>query len=220
MIKTILLKELSIYIRNLNSVFLPLIFFFLIISIFPLVLGPDKVLLNKIIPGVIWITAILTTLLISNNFFKEDFNSGIIEIYLTSESSIELILFLRIISCWIFTCLPIIIFIPIVSLLFEIPFSSSIILVFTLLLGTPILISIGLFGSALTLGLSRNNILTPILIIPFYIPVLVFSASAIESVSIGLPYYSQIYILLALLMLILPTMPYLLKYTLEFSINN
>jgi len=220
MIKTILLKELSIYIRNLNSVFLPLIFFFLIISIFPLVLGPDKVLLNKIIPGVIWITAILTTLLISNNFFKEDFNSGIIEIYLTSESSIELILFLRIISCWIFTCLPIIIFIPIVSLLFEIPFSTSIILVFTLLLGTPILISIGLFGSALTLGLSRNNILTPILIIPFYIPVLVFSASAIESVSIGLPYYSQIYILLALLMLILPTMPYLLKYTLEFSINN
>jgi heme exporter protein B len=220
MIKTILLKELSIYIRNLNSVFLPLIFFFLIISIFPLVLGPDKVLLNKIIPGVIWITTILTTLLISNNFFKEDFNSGIIEIYLTSESSIELILFLRIISCWIFTCLPIIIFIPIVSLLFEIPFSSSIILVFTLLLGTPILISIGLFGSALTLGLSRNNILTPILIIPFYIPVLVFSASAIESVSIGLPYYSQIYILLALLMLILPTMPYLLKYTLEFSINN
>ena len=116
--------------------------------------------------------------------------------------------------------MPIIIFIPIVSLLFEIPFSSSIILVFTLLLGTPILISIGLFGSALTLGLSRNNILTPILIIPFYIPVLVFSASAIESVSIGLPYYSQIYILLALLMLILPTMPYLLKYTLEFSINN
>ena len=220
MIRIIFKKELSTYFRNLNSIFLPLIFFFLIISIFPLALGPDKVLLEKIIPGIIWVTVILTTLLTSNNFFKEDFNNGIIELYLTSESSIELILFLRIISCWIFTCLPIIIFIPLVSLLFEISFINSIVILLTLLIGTPILISIGLFGSALTLGIAKNNILAPILIVPFYIPVLIFSASAIESVATGLPYDSQIYILLALLFLILPTMPYLLKYTLGFSINN
>ena len=186
-------KELQVYFRNLNNIFLPLIFFFLIISIFPLVLGPDKLLLNKIIPGVIWITAILTTLLSSNNFFRDDFNNGIIETYLTSEKSIELVLFLKIVSCWIFTCLPIIVFIPLVSILFEIPFKNSITILFTLLIGTPILISIGIFGSALTLGLSKNNILTPIIIIPFYIPVLIF---------------------------VVPIMPYLLKYTLELSVNN
>jgi heme exporter protein B len=90
----------------------------------------------------------------------------------------------------------------------------------TLLIGTPILISIGIFGSALTLGLAKNNILTPIIVIPFYIPVLIFSASAIDSVSSGLPYDMQISILIALLFLILPIMPYLLKYTLELSINN
>ena len=120
MINILIKKELSLYFRNLNNIFLPLIFFFLIISIFPLVLGPEKTLFNKIIPGVIWITAILTTLLTSNNFFKEDFNAGIIETYLTSDVSIEIVLFIRIIVCWIFTCLPIVIFIPIVSILFDI----------------------------------------------------------------------------------------------------
>ena len=220
MISILMNKELKIYFRNVNNIFLPLIFFFLIISIFPLVLGPDKLLLNKIIPGVIWITAILTTLLSSNNFFKDDFNNGIIETYLTTEKSIELVLFFRIISCWIFTCLPIIFFIPIVSILFEIPFKISIVILFTLLIGTPILISIGIFGSALTLGLAKNNIIVPIIIIPFYIPVLIFSASAIESVSSGLPYDLQIYVLLAIFLLVLPIMPYLLKYTLELSVNN
>ena len=220
MINILIKKELSLYFRNLNNIFLPLIFFFLIISIFPLVLGPEKTLFNKIIPGVIWITAILTTLLTSNNFFKEDFNAGIIETYLTSDVSIEIVLFIRIIVCWMFTCLPIVIFIPIVSILFDITFQSSIVILLTLVIGTPILISIGIFGSALTLGLAKNNILTPVIIIPFYIPVLIFSASAIQSVSAGLPYDMQIYILASLLTLVLPTMPYLLKYTLEISINN
>ena len=220
MINILIKKELSLYFRNLNNIFLPLIFFFLIISIFPLVLGPEKTLFNKIIPGIIWITAILTTLLTSNNFFKEDFNAGIIETYLTSDISIEIVLFIRIIACWIFTCLPIIIFIPIVSILFDITFQASIVILLTLFIGTPILISIGIFGSALTLGLAKNNILTPVIIIPFYIPVLIFSASAIQSVSAGVPYDMQIYILASLLTLVLPTMPYLLKYTLEISINN
>ena len=220
MLKIIVQKELSVYFRNLNNVFLPLIFFFLIISIFPLVLGPEKKLFDKIIPGIIWITTILTTILTSNNFFKDDFNNGIIEIYLTSDSSIELILFLKIISSWFFTCLPIIVFIPLVSVLFNISFDSALVILATLIIGTPVLISIGIFGSALTMGLSKNNILIPVIVVPFYIPVLIFSASAIEAVSIGLSYEMQIYILLALLLLTLPIMPYLLKYTLRLSINN
>jgi heme exporter protein B len=220
MITTIVKKECSLYFRNLNNIFLPLIFFFLIISIFPLVLGPEKILFDKIIPGVIWITSILTTLLTSNNFFKDDYNNGIIEAYMTSESSVELILFLKIILCWIFTCFPIVIFIPLVSLLFDIPFQISLVILLTLIIGTPVLISIGIFGSALTLGLAKNNTLLPVIILPFYIPVLIFSASAIEAVSVGLPYGMQIYILLAFLFLVLPIMPYLLKYTLGISINN
>ena len=220
MVKNLIKKELIVYFRNLNNIFLPLIFFFLIISIFPLVLGPDKLLFDSIIPGMIWITAILTTLLSSNNFFRDDYSNGVIEMYLTSNKAVELILFLRIIACWLFTCLPIILFMPLVSLLFDIPFENSFVILITLLIGTPILISIGIFGSALTLGLAKNNILTPIIVIPFYIPVLIFSASAIDSVSSGLPYDMQISILMALLFLILPIMPYLLKYTLELSINN
>ena len=220
MVKNLIKKELIVYFRNLNNIFLPLIFFFLIISIFPLVLGPDKLLFDSIIPGIIWITAILTTLLSSNNFFRDDYSNGIIEMYLTSNKAVELILFLRIIACWLFTCLPIILFMPLVSLLFDIPFENSFVILITLLIGTPILISIGIFGSALTLGLAKNNILTPIIVIPFYIPVLIFSASAIDSVSSGLPYDMQISILIALLFLILHIMPYLLKYTLELSINN
>ena len=160
MIKAIVKTELAIYFRNLNSIFLPLIFFFLILSVFPLILGTDKILLGKIIPGMIWITVILTTLLSSNNFFRDDFKNGVIETYLTSDASIELVLFFRIVSCWVFTCLPVIIFIPLVSLLFEISFQNSAIILLTLILGTPVLISIGIFGSALTLGLAKNNILT------------------------------------------------------------
>ena len=97
---------------------------------------------------------------------------------------------------------------------------TALVIFITLFIGTPILISIGIFGSALTIGLSKNNILAPIIILPFYIPVLIFSASAIESVTSGLPYEMQIYLLLAFLVFVLPIMPYLLKYTLRISINN
>ena len=95
MIKTLFYKEFQNYFRNLSSIFLPLIFFFLIISIFPLLIGPDKVLLNKIVPGIVWITIIFTTLLSSNNFFKDDYNNGYLETFLTSDSSVEFILFLK-----------------------------------------------------------------------------------------------------------------------------
>tara|TARA_B100001109_G_C18848599_1_gene468118 strand:- start:564 stop:1226 length:663 start_codon:yes stop_codon:yes gene_type:complete len=220
MVKNIIYKEFKGYFRNLNSIFLPLIFFFLIISIFPLLIGPDKNLLNKIIPGIVWITIIFTTVLSSNNFFKDEYNDGFIETYLTSDTSIELILFFKILLCWIFTCLPIIFFIPIVSIFFDIPLKNSFVILFTLIVGSPILVSIGIFGSSLTLGMSKNNVLAPVITLPFYIPILIFSASAIESVSSGLPYEMQLYILMALLFFILPIMPYLLKYTLTLSINN
>ena len=220
MIKTLFYKESQNYFRNLSSIFLPLIFFFLIISIFPLLIGPDKVLLNKIVPGIVWITIIFTTLLSSNNFFKDDYNNGYLETFLTSDSSVEFILFLKIISCWLFTCFPIIVFIPLVSIFFNISMKDSFIIISTLVIGSPVLISIGIFGSALTLGLAKNSILVPIIILPFFIPILIFSASAIESVSSGTPYEMQIYILLALLVFVLPIMPYLLKYTLSLSINN
>ena len=220
MVKNIIYKEFKGYFRNLNSIFLPLIFFFLIISIFPLLIGPDKNLLNKIIPGIVWITIIFTTVLSSNNFFKDEYNDGFIETYLTSDTSIELILFFKILLCWIFTCLPIIFFIPIVSIFFDIPLKNSFVILFTLIVGSPILVSIGIFGSSLTLGMSKNNVLAPVITLPFYIPILIFSASAIESVSSGLPYEMQLYILIALLFFILPIMPYLLKYTLTLSINN
>ena len=220
MVRNIIYKEFKGYFRNLNSIFLPLIFFFLIISIFPLLIGPDKNLLNKIIPGIVWITIIFTTVLSSNNFFKDEYNDGFIETYLTSDTSIELILFFKILLCWIFTCLPIIFFIPIVSIFFDIPLKNSFVILFTLIIGSPILVSIGIFGSSLTLGMSKNNVLAPVITLPFYIPILIFSASAIESVSSGLPYEMQLYILIALLFFILPIMPYLLKYTLTLSINN
>ena len=220
MVRNIIYKEFKGYFRNLNSIFLPLIFFFLIISIFPLLIGPDKNLLNKIIPGIVWITIIFTTVLSSNNFFKDEYNDGFIETYLTSDTSIELILFFKILLCWIFTCLPIIFFIPIVSIFFDIPLKNSFVILFTLIVGSPILVSIGIFGSSLTLGMSKNNVLAPVITLPFYIPILIFSASAIESVSSGLPYEMQLYILMALLFFILPIMPYLLKYTLTLSVNN
>lgn len=213
-------KEIYTYFRSMNYIFLPLIFFFLVISIFPLVIGPNKSLITKIIPGIIWITMIFTTLINSVNFFKDDYNNGVIEMYLTSEKSIEYILFLKIIICWFFTIFPIIIFIPIVSIMFNISLHILTTIFLTLLLGSPILVAIGIFGSALTMGISRNNILGPIITVPFYIPVLIFSASAIESVSNGLPNDLQIYVLLSILLLVLPTMPYLLKYTLRISINN
>ena len=133
MIKTLFYKEFQNYFRNLSSIFLPLIFFFLIISIFPLLIGPDKVLLNKIVPGIVWITIIFTTLLISNNFFKDDYNNGYLETFLTSDSSVEFILFLKIISCWLFTCFPIIIFIPIVSIMISFTFSLYVVIFFNIL---------------------------------------------------------------------------------------
>ena len=131
--KKVYFKEFQNYFRNLSSIFLPLIFFFLIISIFPLLIGPDKVLLNKIVPGIVWITIIFTTLLSSNNFFKDDYNNGYLETFLTSDSSVEFILFLKIISCWLFTCFPIILFIPLVSIFFNISIKDSFIFISRLL---------------------------------------------------------------------------------------
>ncbi len=220
MILDTLKKDFLLFYRNKTSILLPLLFFFLIVSIFPLVLGPDVNLLMKIMPGIIWIISILTTLLSSHNFFYDDLDSGILDLYLTSKVPLSSMFFSKIISCWVVTFAPLLVFLPIISIMYSLDAFVLMILLITLFVGTPTLIGIGLFGSLLTISLPRNNILLPIIILPFYIPVLVFAADSISIASSMHIISPQLYILVALLVLALAFLPYLMSLTLKITINN
>tara|TARA_B100000287_G_scaffold435217_1_gene502453 strand:+ start:3015 stop:3677 length:663 start_codon:yes stop_codon:yes gene_type:complete len=220
MILDTLKKDFLLFYRNKTSILLPLLFFFLIVSIFPLVLGPDVNLLMKIMPGIIWIISILTTLLSSHNFFYDDLDSGILDLYLTSKVPLSSMFFSKIISCWVVTFVPLLIFLPIISIMYSLDAFVLMILLITLFVGTPTLIGIGLFGSLLIISLPRNNILLPIIILPFYIPVLVFAADSISIASSMHIISPQLYILVALLVLALAFLPYLMSLTLKITINN
>ncbi|MBT7427115.1 MAG: heme exporter protein CcmB, partial [Betaproteobacteria bacterium] len=176
---SLLRKELLLAVRQKTDVVTVLFFFLIVSSLFPFAVGPESNTLKLIGPGVIWVGALLCSLLALHRVFEADYNDGSLEHLLLSGEPLTILVLAKIISHWLITGLPVVIVAPLIGIQFGLPPQSLLLLLGTLLLGTPVLSLIGSIGAGLTLGVRGGSALTSILILPFYVPILIFGAGAV-----------------------------------------
>ena len=204
---SILRRDLLLAVRRRRELANPLVFFIMIVSLFPLGVSPDKVLLSQIAPGVIWVTALLAMLMSMDTMFRSDYEDGSLEQLLLLPGPKIFLIGAKITAHWLSIGLPIVILAPVMALLLYFPAHAMISLVITLLISTPILSLLGAIGVALTLSLRSGGILSSLLILPFYIPVLIFSTMAISGAAENLPvsgYYALLGAFLIVSILLVP----------------
>ena len=198
---SILYRDLKLALRRRRELANPLVFFVMIVSLFPLGVSPDHDLLRQMAPGVIWVTALLATLMSMDNMFRSDYDDGSLEQLLLLPGPKVLLVWAKIGAHWASIGLPLIILAPLMSLLLYFPAYALDSLLITLLISTPILSLLGSVGVALTLSLKSGGILSSLLILPFYVPVLIFSTMAINAAVNHLP-VSGFYALLGAFLII------------------
>ncbi len=203
----ILERDLRITARNRSELCLPLIFYVLVVALIPLAVSPNTNTLAKIAPGIIWIAALLATLLSLDRLFRSDFDDGSLELLLLSPAPLPVLVSAKILAHWLSTGLPLLLISPLLAVLLALPDSALLTLMATLALGTPVLSLIGGVGVALTIGLRRGGALLALLVLPLYVPVLIFAANAVAAAADGLPVTGQLYMLGAFLALSLSLAP-------------
>ena len=205
--------------RNPSSFLNPLLFFVISISLFPIAISPESQTLSNIAPGIIWVTVMLSALLSLNTLFHFDYENGILEQMVISHHSLALILLAKITAHWILTGLPIILLSPLVGTMLFLDYESILILMLTLLIATPCLSLIGAIGASLIVGIKNSGMLLSLLVLPLYVPILIFGTSAVSQTQFNLPINGQIYFLSFMLVLSLITAPFISAYSLRISIE-
>ncbi len=212
-------RDMQVAVRNKGDVINPLIFLIIVITLFPLGIGPETAVLTRIAPGIIWVAALLAALLSLERLFKSDFVDGSLEQMLLSPQPLFIMVFAKITAHWLLTGVPIIIIAPLLAIMLHMEQSAYPALLITLLLGTPILSLIGAIGVALTVGIKKGGVLLSLLILPMYIPVLIFATGAIEAASVNMPYSGHVAIMAALLIGALTLAPLATSAALRVSTN-
>ena len=212
-------RDLTLAIRHRAEALNPLLFFLIVVSLVPLGLNPRREVLELVAPGVLWIGALLAALLSLERMFRTDFEDGSLELMLISPHPLPIIVLAKILAHWLVTGLPLLAAAPLIALLLGLPGRSLAALLATLALGTPALSAVGAIGVALTVGLRRGGMLLSLLVLPLYIPVLVFAASAVAAAAGGLPAPGQLYVLGALAALSLSLAPVAAAAALRISLS-
>ncbi|CAI8735006.1 heme exporter protein CcmB [Methylococcus capsulatus] len=215
----ILRRDLVLAFRHRGELANPLLFFLIIVTLYPLGVSPDPELLRRIAPGVIWIAALLAALFSLENLFRSDFDDGSLEQMLLSPRSLALLVIAKVLAHWLVSGLPMLLLAPLLALLLDMPSRAAWTLETTLAIGTPLLSLIGAIGVALTVGLKRGGILLTLLILPLYIPVLIFATNAVAAAGAGMPVEGQLYFLAALLTLALTLAPVAIAAALRISMS-
>lgn len=196
---SILHRELKIAFRKGAEIVNPLWFFLIVVTLFPLSIGPEPQLLSRIAPGVVWVAALLSSLLSLERLLRDDFLDGSLEQLMLLPIPLPITILAKVCAHWLLTGLPLLILSPLVALLLSFDFSTLCAVALTLLLGTPTLSFIGAIGVSLTVGLRKGGVLLSLLVLPLYIPVLIFATSAIDAASMLLPIGGYLAILGAIL---------------------
>ena len=219
MLIRILRRELKVAFRSGSEIINPLWFFLIVITLFPLGIGPDIKLLARIAPGIVWVAALLSSLLAMERIFRDDFQDGSLEQLVLLPTPLPLTVLGKVIAHWLVTGLPLIILSPLASLLLSLNFSGWCGLALTLLLGTPTLSFLGAIGVALTVGLRRGGVLLSLLVLPLAVPVLIFSSAAIEAASQGVSIGGYLAILGAMLVASITLAPFATAAALRISLQ-
>ena len=213
-------RDLLLAMRRRSDVFTVLLFFIIVVSIFPLGISFEKAILQKIAPGVVWVAALLASTLALERIFANDYADGTLEQILLTAQPLSILVFAKIFAHWLLTGLPLVLIAPLAGLQYHLSATTISTMMVMLLIGTPILSMIGAIGAALTLGLRGGGILISLLVLPLYIPVLVYGSGAIEASMQGdvslQPYYL---LLLAFLLLALVFAPWATAASLRISVE-
>lgn len=200
-IVAVIRRDLLLAMRRKSEVLTALFFFIIVVSLFPLGIGPEAALLKKIAPGILWVAALLATMLGLARLFAPDHADGTLEQMVLSPTPLGLLITGKIAAHWITTGLPLVLLAPVLGIQFDLDAEALGILVVALLLGTPLLSLIGAIGAALTLGLRGGGVLLSLLVLPLYVPALIFGAGAVEAHISGLGAGGHLSLLAALLAL-------------------
>jgi heme exporter protein B len=179
-------RDVRLALRRRSDALNVLGFFVLACSMFPLAIGPQREWLERIGPGVIWVAALLATMLALPRLFEHDHADGTLDAMIASGRPLSLIVAGKLLAAWLVTALPLIVVTPVLAIAFSLPSHALPTMLGSLLLGTPILLGIGAIAGALTLGLKAGPTLVTLLCLPLYVPVLVFGAGAVEAQATGM----------------------------------
>ncbi|KIE90169.1 putative Heme exporter protein B [Actinobacillus pleuropneumoniae] len=217
---TIIQRELTIALRKPAEILNPLWFFLIVITLFPLLMGPNPELLGKIAPGVAWVAALLSALLSFERLFRDDYLDGSLEQLMLLPIGLPQVALAKVIAHWLLTGLPLILLSPVAAILLSLETNVWCALVLTLLLGTPILSCLGAIGVALTVGLRKGGTLLSLLILPLFLPVLIFAAAVLEAATLNMGYSGQLAIIGAILALTLTFSPFAIAGALRISFSK
>lgn len=212
-------RDLLLAMRRRADVLTTLIFFVMVVSLFPLGVGPEMDMLRKMAAGVLWVAALLSSMLSLGRLFSADYLDGTLEQMMLAPQSLSMLVLGKIVAHWMVSGLPLVLMAPVLGVQFDMPAQALGVLIIGLLLGTPILSMVGAIGAALTLGLRGGGVLLSLLVLPLCIPVLIFGTGAVEAVSTGLSAVSHLSLLGALLMLALVSTPWVTAQALRISME-
>ena len=216
----LLARESRLLFRRPAELANPLVFFAIVIALFPLAVGPESQLLQTISPGLIWVAALLAVLLSLDGLFRSDFEDGSLEQWVVSPHPLALLVLAKVLAHWMFSGLALVLLAPLLGLMLGMPVSALPVLLMSLLLGTPVLSLLGAVGAALTVGLKRGGLLLALLILPLYIPVLILGSGALQAALQGLPALGYLLWLSSLTALAVTLTPFAIAAGLRISVGE
>ncbi len=215
----IIRRDLILAVRLRDEAVNPVFFFILVVTLFPLGVGAETKLLQTMAPGIIWVSALLAAMLSLDSLFRSDFDDGSLEQLLLSPHPLTILVFAKIIAHWLVTGLPLLLIAPLLAVFLGLPEQALGTLLITLVLVTPVLSLIGSIGVALTVGLRRGGMILSLLVLPLYVPVLIFASNAVTMAGNGFAVDAQINILIAILSLAVVLAPLPAAAALKMSMS-
>jgi heme exporter protein B len=200
-------RDLTLAMRRRADVLTTLFFFIIVVSLFPLGVSPEMSVLREIAPGVIWVAALLASMLSLGRLFSDDFQDGSLEQMLLLPQPLSVLVLGKVLAHWLVSGLPLVLLSPLLGMQLGLDGDAIVLLMLTLLLGTPVLSLIGSVGAALTLGVRGGGVLVSLLVLPLYIPVLIFGTGAVDAAIAGMAYDGHLSLLGAFLVMAALTTP-------------
>lgn len=213
-------RDTLLALRRRSDFFNPLAFFLMVCSLFPLGMGPDPKQLAALAPAILWVVALLSCLLASDTLFRSDFDDGSLEQMLLSPVSLYIQVLAKSLAHWLLTGFALTLLSPVLALLLQLPSQGMWALILSMAMGTATLSFIGAIGAALTVGLRKGGLLLSLIILPLYVPVLIFGVSAVQAAVDGFDYIPYLAILGALLALAAILAPMAISASVRISVDN
>lgn len=218
--KALLYREWLMTVRRLHEVLQPIVFLLILVTLLPIAVGTDTVLLQRIAPGIIWVAVLLSVLLSAEKWYKNDVEDGSLEQLFLSGHGLLLTVAAKFLVQWCVQIVPMFMALPLLGLLYELPFAITAQMALTLLIGSPSLLLLAMLGSAMTLSVSRGGLLLIVLILPLYIPILIFAVAAVSAAANGFSNVGQFAILGAILMLMITLVPFAIVAAIRVALSE